>query len=310
MGIFLGIDTSNYTTSAAVYDSDCDSVTKAERLLPVKAGERGIRQSDAVFHHTRAMPQVLSEVLHGQGLTSVGVSTSPTTEPGSYMPCFLAGENTAAAVALSQGIELFRFSHQQGHIASALWSGKVMQLKDGDFLAFHISGGTTDLLYVSPSDDGLFAVKTVFSSLDLKAGQAVDRLGVRMGMMFPAGKELDALARESRKSYSTRVKLIDGACSLSGLENKCGKMLMSGEQSCDIARFLFDSIADVLIAMTDYARGVYGQLPVLFSGGVMSNSVIKERLSGLKDTHFAEPEFSRDNAAGIAILASMKRVKR
>ena len=110
----LGIDTSNYATSLAVFDTAGEVVCAKKRFLPVKEGQLGLRQSDALFHHTAALPEMLEELGHEFDLTqiaAVGVSQKPRPVEGSYMPCFLAGVNAATAFALARGIPLIRATH-------------------------------------------------------------------------------------------------------------------------------------------------------------------------------------------------------
>ena len=302
MSYFLGIDTSNYTTSCALYDSETDTVIQQKKLLPVKPGELGLRQSDAVFHHTVQLPELLHKLFDGMNtdIVGVGVSDAPTRDAGSYMPCFLAGVSAATSAAVSNRVPLYKYSHQQGHIMAALYSAGKRELVGSDFLAFHISGGTTQLLLVDKS----LSTTLVASSSDLKAGQAVDRTGVMLGYPFPAGKYVDELACKSDKEYKINIKLKDGNCSLSGVENKCKAMYAKGEKPEDICRFCIDYIMTAIYKMAVYAREKYGNLPIVFSGGVMSNSIIKKKLTDELGAFFAAPEFSCDNAAGIAILAS------
>lgn len=303
MAYYLGIDTSNYTTSCALYNSETKEVIQRKKLLPVKEGELGLRQSDAVFHHTVQLPELMSELFDGfEGeLSAVGVSVSPTAEKGSYMPCFLAGINAATAVASSNGIPLKRFSHQQGHIMAALYSAGRTELLGSRFLAFHVSGGTTQALLV----DGNLDARLIASSLDLKAGQAVDRVGVMLGYPFPAGKYVDELASKSDKTYKINIRLKDGNCCLSGVENKCRAMFDKGEKPEDICRYCLDYIMTALYKMALWSKEKYGNLPVIFSGGVMSDSIIRKEFTQKLNASFAEPVFSSDNAAGTAILASL-----
>ena len=302
----LGFDTSNYTTSVAVYHNG--AVIQNKRLLPVKEGERGIRQSDAVFHHTKAYSELLSNVLSSYSgeITAVGASVTPTTQLGSYMPCFLVGENAARTVASTLRVPFYSFSHQQGHIAAALYSAGRTDLLSEKFLAFHVSGGTTDLVLCEPDDETIIKITPVSCSNDLKAGQAVDRIGVRMGISFPAGIGVEKLAEQSVKTYKNKIKLHDGCCSLSGLENKCIKMLENGESQEDTAKFMLCYIADTVTAMTEYAMQKFGELPLVFAGGVMSNKIIKSIVTSRFNASFAEPEYSCDNAAGIAFLTDLK----
>lgn len=311
----LGVDTSNYTTSVSLIDIDKMTVYQSKLMLPVKSGEVGIRQSDAVFHHTKQLPIAISNLLKKADITrfdikTVGVSKSPRLAEGSYMPCFLVGESFASAFSELCGIDLYKTSHQIGHILSALFSSNKLDLiKNKEcFIAFHVSGGTTDCLLCEPCDNDVLSVTEIGTSLDLKAGQAIDRIGVKLGLDFPCGAELEKLALLSSKSYNTNPAIKDNNCCLSGLQNICEKMLMGGEKPCDIAKFCIKYISDTIIAMSQRARKVYINAPIVFAGGVMSNKIIRDEISvKLSNVYFAEPEFSRDNAVGTALFAAIKK---
>ncbi|MEG1834819.1 MAG: peptidase M22 [Oscillospiraceae bacterium] len=307
MSLYLGIDTSNYTTSAAIYNSDNNTVVQKKLLLPVKDGERGLRQSDAVFHHTVQLPKIISELMNeiDGNISSVGVSVSPRSEIGSYMPCFLSGIAVAKSISAINNIPYCEFSHQDGHIVSALFSSKKLEIIKDKFIAFHISGGTTEAVLVSPYND-LFSVKIIAKSLDLKAGQAIDRVGVMLGLKFPAGAELEKLSHKSNKNFNIKASVKSNDCSLSGIENKCKTMLQNNELPEDIARFCIQSVIIAIEAMLQGLIKEYGDLPILFSGGVTSNSDMNKYFSEKYNAYFAKPEFSADNAAGIAILTYLK----
>ncbi len=308
---YLGIDTSNYTTSTAIYIPETNLIIQEKKLLPVKKGEKGLRQSDAVFHHTQQLPQLFTSLMSScdEKINAVGVSTRPRNIEGSYMPCFTVGKCVAECIAAAENISVYPFSHQQGHIVAALYSADKLELINEPFIAFHVSGGTTEALLVRPDSEDIIKCEIFASSSDLKAGQAVDRVGLMMGLSFPCGIELDALAQTSEKSYKPKITLKDGNCSLSGLENKCDKMLKSGETHEDTAKFCIEYISATLEKMTEYAIEKYGDLPIVFSGGVMSNSIIRERFSKKFGAYFAESRFSSDNAAGTAVLAYLKERK-
>ena len=306
--ICLGIDTSNYTTSAALYDSVSRRVYEKRRLLKVKPGELGLRQSDAVFQHTVALPQLLGELFAETGLTpdAVAVSTAPREEEGSYMPCFLVGKGTAESLGAAFARPVAFFSHQAGHIAAALFSAGRLDWLDRTFLAFHVSGGTTEAVKVTPDPERILRAERVAESLDLKAGQAIDRVGVTLGLPFPAGPALDALSRESEKTYRVKPFLRDGNCSLSGVQNRCEQMKAAGEADRDIARYCVESVCAALRGMTRALCEKYPGLPLLYSGGVMSNSLIRERFTEEFGAVFAAPGYSSDNAVGIAVLGVMR----
>ncbi len=304
----LGIDTSNYTTSACLYNSESGEVVQKKLLLPVKKGEKGLRQSDAVFHHTARLYPLVKELfdeVDGE-IDIIGVSEKPRDAEGSYMPCFLVGVNAANCIGAAMRKPVCFFSHQAGHIMSALYSCGKTELINQKFIAFHVSGGTSEMLLVSPDTERTFNVEIIGETLDLNCGQAVDRAGVMMGLSFPCGKELEALALKSDERYNPKVCVNGGNCSLSGLENQCRRMLEKGENHENIARYCIDFIAKTVEKMTEYAVEKYGNLPLIYAGGVMSNSIIRERIQSKFGADFAKPEFSCDNAAGIAVLAAMK----
>lgn len=305
--LILGIDTSNYTTSCALFDSERRTVAQRKRLLPVKAGEKGLRQSDAVFHHTVQLPQLMEELLGGAGgISAVGVSEKPRDAEGSYMPCFLVGLNAARCIGAAVDKPVYTFSHQAGHIMAALWSANALELISREFIAFHVSGGTTEMLLVSPDAERGFAVQLIGGTADLNAGQAVDRAGVMMGLPFPCGKGLEALALKSEKTFNPKISVGGGKCSLSGLENQCRDRLGRGEPHEEVARFCLDFIGKTLEKLAEYALAEYGGHPIVFAGGVASNSIIRARLSAKFGARFAEPDFSCDNAAGAALLAALR----
>lgn len=303
----LGIDTSNYTTSAALYDTETDDLIQSRRLLTVKEGELGLRQSDAVFQHTLNLPDMIDEVTKNlsRKIDCVAVSVSPRDEKGSYMPCFMAGKGAARMIADVTGAEIKYFSHQAGHIAAALYSADALELLRREFIAFHVSGGTTEAVKVTPCKEKVFSAEMIASSLDLKAGQAIDRTGNLLGLPFPSGTMLDKLSLESDRSYKIKPFMRDGNCSLSGLQNKCEKMKRDGESDADIAKFCIDYISQVLYEMTKNLTEKYPGLPLVYSGGVMSNTLIRKRFSEEFGAVFAAPGFSSDNAAGLSVLASL-----
>lgn len=305
---YVGFDTSNYTTSAAVCTEAGEVFANLKIPLPVKVGQRGLRQSDAVFEHVRNLPALTEEL--GKCLSegnlqpvAVGVSTRPRDVEGSYMPCFLAGKAAASAFSASMNLPLHSFSHQNGHIMAALYScGRTDLLAAERFLAFHVSGGTTEALLVEPRD-GAFSVTLVGETDDINAGQAIDRVGVAMGLAFPCGREMEALAKSYRgKIYRHPVCVREGRCSLSGAENIALRLYRETNDPAAVAAFVFDFIGNTLLAMGASLEEKFGKLPILFAGGVMSNQLMRQRLSARFDASFAEPAFSADNAAGIALL--------
>ena len=308
MARYLGIDTSNYTTSAALYDTEQHRMIQAKQLLPVKPGEAGLRQRDAVFHHTKQLPKILEELFSQTPpvFDAIGVSARPRSGEDSYMPCFLCGEGAASILAVTHQLPLYRTSHQIGHILAALYSAEAMHLLQAPFLAFHVSGGTTDCVLCSPDPAQCLRISPVSTSLDLKAGQAVDRVGLMLGLQFPCGPALEQLAMQC-EGLSVRPRpVIKGMdCCLSGLENQCRRMLGTGTPAPKVALYCLMAIAETVYAITRAAQDAYGPLPVVYAGGVMSNQLIRREICRHGKVYFAQPAFSCDNAAGVAIYAAL-----
>ena len=314
----LGFDTSNYTTSVAAFDGVGGK--NCSRLLDVKPGELGLRQSDALFAH---IPQVtftggeptlradLPELVDALcasvnigNVTAIGVSTRPRAVEGSYMPCFLAGWSQASCLAKILNVPLYEFSHQQGHIAASLWSAGRLELMQTPHLAWHLSGGTTELLLVTPDGKTVRAEKLGGTS-DISAGQLIDRTGKLLGLPFPAGKAVDALSRESDCKERYRVKLNGLEFSFSGIQNKAETFYSDTQSAADTARFVMNCIVSCIADATRPALAQYPGLPVVFSGGVASNSMLRERMREFAPV-FAEPQYSTDNAMGIAVLTALQ----
>lgn len=301
--MYLGFDTSNYTTSVAVYDGV--EIKQAKKVLCVKSGEKGLRQSDAVFQHTVNMPSLLNS-LEINNIDAVGVSTRPRNIQGSYMPCFLVGVNTANAVSKAAGVPMYETSHQVGHILASLYCVNRLDLTNERFIAFHLSGGTTEALLVKPDESEIISAEIIAQSLDLKAGQAVDRTGVMLGLDFPCGKQLDLLSMECEQNFKIKPSMKGLDCSLSGVENKARTMLESGASKQETAKFTLTYISQTICEMLRRIKREYGELPVVFSGGVASNSLLRQYVNNEFNAYFAQSEFSLDNAAGCAVYAYLK----
>lgn len=305
---FLGLDTSNYTTSAALCDDGGEVVWQKKLPLPVHAGACGLRQSDAVFAHVKNLPEILTaagEKLAGEKLSAVGVSCRPRSVEGSYMPCFLAGVASATAVTAGAGVPLFRFSHQDGHVAAALYSSGMPVPADRPFAAFHVSGGTTEILLGKPDGSPAgFSVEKVGGTLDIHCGQAIDRAGVMLGLDFPCGPALEKLAAAYQGAEIPVSVCVKGmTCNLSGLQNLAEKKFSETNDRTATAAFVFAFTAKTLIKLTLHLREAYPDIPVVYAGGVMSSTLLQQSIrKRFQDVWFAEPVFSADNAAGIAVL--------
>ena len=310
--VYVGIDTSNYTTSLAIVDGEGKVLLNRKQLLPVAQGMAGLRQSDALFAHTKALPGILEEAkaLVGDAeVLGVGVSVTPRNREGSYMPCFLAGVSAAEALSFGAGLPCLHFSHQCGHLMAAIGSSGATHLLSGaPFLAFHLSGGTTEMLYCRFAD-GSFVSDIVGGTADISAGQLIDRVGVEMGLAFPCGREIEALAQTyTGKLPKAKIVCREGKVNLSGYQNKiCQMYRETGDKAFASAYTLYVICQAVKAILASHEE--CQTLPVLFSGGVMSCAYLQTEMKAICDGYFAPPAFSSDNAVGIAWLTKWKTEK-
>ena len=298
----IGIDTSNYTTSIAGFDGE--GGVNMSKLLPVKKGELGLRQSDAVFAHIKSLPELSGRLFSHfpQGeFSAIGVSTRPRAVEGSYMPCFMVGYSHARLLSEALQIPLVEVSHQQGHVAAATWSSGHMELLDMPHLGWHLSGGTTELLLIEPEGRNVRCTR-VGGTSDISAGQLIDRTGQLLGLPFPSGKHLDALSREASGREVFKVKCGGMEFSLSGVQNKVAQFHEKNGKPEETAAYALRCVAGAVLQATQQARKAYPGLPVIFSGGVASNSLLRETMAELTPI-FAPGEYSTDNAMGVAVLA-------
>lgn len=304
----LGIDTSNYTTSAALADDV--GFRQERRVLAVERGERGLRQSSALFLHTVNLPQIMEALSPMGKIDAVAYSAYPRDVDGSYMPCFLAGQAAASTAGAALGVPVYRFSHQAGHLMAAVKTCGCETVGEEAFLAFHLSGGTTELLLARPEEKIGFSAEIIGRTLDISVGQLIDRVGVMLGLSFPCGGELERLSYEAAQDPPVRVCVRGCDCNLSGAENVAAGLYAQGRPACDIARFALAFVKQTIVEMSEAARKRYPALPLVYAGGVMRNAYIRRAVSSaISDVWFADPELSSDNAVGTAYLG-MERLKR
>lgn len=316
MNYILGIDTSCYTTSVAILDEQGKLVADCRRILEVKAGKRGLQQSEMVFQHTRNLPELFAKACTVIGkpvhFSAIGVSAFPRPLPDSYMPAFLVGDGYAKVIALSQAIPLYRISHQENHIFAGIRSAGGP--KTSNFLAVHLSGGTTEIIRVSPaknsSDSGRLAIEILGGSQDIHAGQLVDRIGVLLGLSFPSGSKLEMLAAEaSEPAIKIPFTVREASVSFAGPETHIRKLIAQGIDARTIAASVEVCIARAVTTMIKYAITSTDISDVLLVGGVMANQSIRKYLidnlvnTNLAQLYFPDTVYSPDNATGAAYFA-------
>ena len=305
--LILGIDTSCYTTSVA---AKCgDSILHFKKMLDVKSGECGLRQSDAVFQHIKNLPVLFDELKKNINVKqfndiTVAVSAKPRSVEGSYMPVFLAGQSFAKAIADVLDARYVETSHQDGHIMAAIYSCKKYSICDEPFLTYHLSGGTTELLLVNKKGNA-FDCTIVGGTKDLPAGQFIDRIGVGLGMDFPCGKYLDYSAINFQgKVPMVKTCVNEGYINFSGEETRYSRKIAEGADNEEIAYCVVKCIAQSVRKSVEFAKEKYNVKNVLMVGGVSSSEMLRKEFSDMPGVYFAEPQFSTDNAAGVCEIGA------
>ncbi len=308
MTAYLGFDTSCYTTSVAAIDAEGRLRSDRRQVLSVRPGGRGLQQSGAVFQHLQNLPDLAAAVLDdlgGEPVAGVGASTRPRDQEGSYMPVFRVGEGFGRTVARALQVPFRAADHQTGHLQSGLWSAGCPDLDH--FLALHLSGGTTELLRVTRSGSAGLSVTILGGSTDLHAGQFVDRVGVALGLPFPAGPHLEELAKGGEPGRAVIPSAVTGcSISFSGPEACAQRLVHQGESKADIALAVQRCLVQSLVKILRAAMSDCEESDVLLVGGVASNQYIKEQLGQIMTgvrLHFADPRYASDNAVGIALEA-------
>ena len=308
--VFLGIDTSCYTSSVCVLDEKGALLEEARQILEVKPGRCGLQQSEMVFQHTRNLPRLVEHVTlgHDYEIAAIGVSGYPRPVENSYMPAFLAGMSVARSLAAFTGAKLEVISHQENHLEAGCWSAGGPEADR--FLLLHASGGTTDLLLCEKQENGRYSLQQIGGSMDLHAGQFIDRVGVALGLQFPTGPALEQLAEtacaENMVQLPVAVKKLE--VSLSGPATAAQRLLQQGASGPELALGVEFCLAETFLRLLRNGGAVYGVRDVLLVGGVGCNKFIRTHVErGLAKRRMRlwvpEARFSCDNASGCAAFA-------
>lgn len=305
MSKILALDTSNYTTSACVVDTQAGIVWEKRIMVCVENGKCGIRQNDAVFCHIKNLNSIFEGIPYFK-FDCTCASSCPSERENSYMPCFTVGVSFAKSVALLNNIPLYLYSHQKNHIMAAIVSANAEHLLNSEFIAYHISGGTTDIVLCKPNGSN-FDVQKISGTADISCGQLIDRTGTMLGMPFPSGRYVENAA-DGHINGKIKISEHNGLYNFSGFQNIAEKMFKENHETSQICDFVLDVVFSFVLISVSKIRKVYGDLPVLMSGGVMSNGLLRKQLTdACTDIYFADPHYSSDNAMGTAWLSAAER---
>lgn len=306
---FIGIDTSAYTTSIAVIDEYNNLVCDYRKVLNVKKGSKGLRQQEAIFQHIKNIPDFIEELskeIDIKNVQAVGVSYRPRNIDTSYMPVFLVCQSIGKIISNILNVPFKEFSHQEGHIAAGIL-GCNLQDKN-KLISLHISGGTTEVLLVTKQTVG-FDIKIIGGTKDISFGQLIDRLGVKLGIEFPCGRDMEILSTRGNV-IGLKIPLRkndDTWFNLSGLETFFIKVIDSNKYSKeDICKSILYTIKCILFEIINNSINKYNINDVLIVGGVASNKYIKHELLNSMDKgnlYFPFPNYCSDNAIGVSYLS-------
>ena len=289
MKVYLGIDTSCYTTSLCLLDEQAAVLADERRILTVPEGKRGLSQSEMVYQHVRNLPELTEKIasyVAGNTVCAVAVTDKPRRRDDSYMPAFLSGLGCARSLAAMLNVPLYRLSHQENHLLAA-WRA-VGKVPKEPYCALHLSGGTTDI----------------------SAGQFIDRVGVALGLPFPAGKYVDSQSLAALgESKGFPVWHRDGSISFSGRESQVQRLIAAGEKSCEvICAQTMHTVLNGILELLDAALAGNEYKTVVAVGGVMENNFLRTSVEAAMRRRRIEfipaPQgFSADNASGAAFKA-------
>ena len=306
---YLGIDTSCYTTSVAIVSEREELLAEERQLLQVPIGKKGLSQSEMVFQHIRNLPCLFTKawqkVSPDYQLQCLAVSAWPRRRDDSYMPAFWAGKSIAMSISATMRIPLFEYSHQENHIFAAI--REYPELWGQSFYMLHLSGGTTDILEIQWQNH-LPVATEIASSVDISAGQLIDRCGVLLGLSFPCCPQIEKLAQSSSANVHLPISRNPQKISFAGAETALKRELSIGNWSPEMAAWaVLDCIERTLRRF--FVRGKWNtSYPLVAVGGVMANQYLRKELAktllnkGMQAI-FATPLYSSDNATGNAFAA-------
>ncbi len=307
--LLLAIETSCDETAAAVVRDGREVLSSVvSSQVTTHAVYGGVVPEIASRKHLEMItPVILQALLEADVPLSAIEGITVTRGPG-LSGALLVGLSTAKAISLACGIPFVGVHHIEGH----LFAPFLEQVVPFPFLALVVSGGHTHLYHV----EGVGRYTTLGRTVDDAAGEAFDKSAKIMGLEYPGGARIDAMARDGNAQAVKlpRPLINDGSLnfSFSGLKTAMmqqiarNPVLIPGRQANDLCASFQQAVCDVLVAKTTAAIRQTSAKRLVVAGGVACNSGLRESMTRLAltcgaDLHIPHPTLCGDNAAMLAV---------
>ena len=270
----------------------------------------GVVPEVASRHHVEVVTLCIKDALSEAGITAEQLDAVAVTYGPGLVGALLVGMAAAKAFAWAHGLPLIPVNHMAGHLMAA----REVQELEYPLLALLVSGGHTELVYVSEPGN----YKIVGETRDDAVGEAYDKVGRVMGLTYPAGREIDELAHEGKDVYDfprAMIKEDHLEFSFSGLKSAFINLHHNAEQKGevlvkeDLCASFQAAVLDILLAKTKKALERYPVKTLVVAGGVAANQGLRERLAEeITDVDVVIPplRLSGDNAGMIALAAAIE----
>ena len=307
----LAVESSCDETSVAVLKNEKELLSNII-ASQVESHKRfgGVVPEVASRHHVEVVTLCIKDALSEAGITAEQIDAVAVTYGPGLVGALLVGMAAAKAFAWAHGLPLIPVNHMAGHLMAA----REVQELEYPLLALLVSGGHTELVYVSEPGN----YKIVGETRDDAVGEAYDKVGRVMGLTYPAGREIDELAHKGKDVYDfprAMIKEDHLEFSFSGLKSAFINLHHNAEQKGDVlikedlcASFQA-AVLDILLAKTKKALERYPVKTLVVAGGVAANQGLRERLAEeITDVGVVIPplRFCGDNAGMIALAAAIE----
>ena len=307
----LAVESSCDETSVAVLKNEKELLSNII-ASQVESHKRfgGVVPEVASRHHVEVVTLCIKDALSEAGITAEQIDAVAVTYGPGLVGALLVGMAAAKAFAWAHGLPLIPVNHMAGHLMAA----REVQELEYPLLALLVSGGHTELVYVSEPGN----YKIVGETRDDAVGEAYDKVGRVMGLTYPAGREIDELAHKGKDVYDfprAMIKEDHLEFSFSGLKSAFINLHHNAEQKGeilvkeDLCASFQAAVLDILLAKTKKALERYPVKTLVVAGGVAANQGLRERLAEeITDVGVVIPplRFCGDNAGMIALAAAIE----